>query len=128
LHRGFAHDLYRIPIMRFLLHVLLNAAAVFLAANLVPGIAISGPVAALIAGVILGFVNGIIRPILILLTLPFTILTLGLFIFVVNAICFALVAWLVPGFTVHGFLAALAGALVVSIVSWLLNSLLIDRK
>jgi len=114
--------------MRFLLHVLLNAAAVFLAANLVPGIAISGPVAALIAGVILGFVNGIIRPILILLTLPFTILTLGLFIFVVNAICFALVAWLVPGFTVHGFLAALAGALVVSIVSWLLNSLLIDRK
>src|SRR5256885_6546405 len=114
--------------MRFLLRLILNGAAVFLAANLVPGITLSGPGAAIVAGVILGFVNAIIRPILILLTLPFTILTLGLFILVVNAICLALVAWLVPGFSVHGFGAAFAGALVVSIVSWLLSALLVDRK
>ena len=113
--------------MRFVLRLLLNAAAVFLAANLVPGMAVSGPGAALIAGIILGFVNAVIKPILIVLTLPFTILTLGLFIFVVNAICLALVAWLVPGFTIHGFLAAFAGALVVSVVSWLVSALIADN-
>jgi putative membrane protein len=114
--------------MRFLLRLILNAVAVFLAANLVPGIAVSGPGAAILAGIILGFVNAIIRPILILLTLPFTILTLGLFIFVVNAICLALAAWLVPGLTIHGFVAALVGAIVISLVSWLLNALVADKR
>jgi len=114
--------------MRFLLRLVLNAVAVFLAANLVPGIAISGPGAAIVAGIILGFVNAIIRPLLILLTLPFTILTLGLFILIVNTICLALVAWLVPGFTIHGFVAAFVGALVISLVSWLLNALVADKR
>ena len=63
---------------------------------------------------------------LLLLTLPFTLLTLGLFIFVVNAICFALTAALVPGFRISGFFAALVGSIVVSIVSWILNTLLAD--
>jgi putative membrane protein len=76
--------------------------------------------------VILGFVNAVLRPILLLLTLPFTLLTLGLFIFVVNAICFALTAALVPGFELRGFTAAFFGALVVSIVSWVLNAVLAD--
>ena len=113
--------------MRFLIRWVVNAAAVFLAANLVPGIAVTGFGAALVAGLILGFVNALIKPILFVLTLPFTIVTLGLFIFVVNAICFALVAWLVPGLSVSGFWAALFGALVVSLVSWLLHAL-VDGK
>lgn len=112
--------------MRFLVRLIVNAAAVFLAANLVPGIAVTGFGVALLAGLLLGFVNAIIKPILFVLTLPFTILTLGLFIFVVNAICLALVAWLVPGFTISGFWPALFGAIVISLVSWLLNAIVSD--
>jgi putative membrane protein len=114
--------------MRFLLRVLLNAVAVFLTAQLIPGIGVSGPGAALLAGLVLGLVNAVIRPVLILLTLPVTFLTLGLFIFVVNAICLGLAAWLVPGFTISGFWAALFGAIVISVISWLLSALLIDKK
>jgi putative membrane protein len=114
--------------MRFLVRLVVNAAAVFLAANLVPGIAVSGFGAALIAGVILGFVNAVIKPILIVLTLPFTIVTLGLFIFVVNAVCLALVAWLVPGFSISGFWAALGGAIVISVVSWVLNTIVAEER
>jgi putative membrane protein len=114
--------------MRFLLRVLLNAVAVFLAAQLIPGIGLSGPGAALAGGIVLGLVNAIIRPMLIVLTLPVTFLTLGLFIFVVNAACLALAAWLVPGFTISGFGAAFLGALVISVISWLLSALLIDKK
>lgn len=110
--------------MKFVIRLVVNAAAVFLAANLVPGIAVSGFGKALLAGLILGFVNAIIRPILFILTLPFTIVTLGLFIFVVNAICLALVAWVVPGFTIHGFWAAFFGAIVISLVSWLLHAVI----
>jgi len=114
--------------MRFLLRLLLNGVAVFLAAQLIPGIEIAGPGAALAAGVVLGLVNAIIRPVLILLTLPVTLLTLGLFIFVVNALCLALAAWFVPGFTISGFPAALIGALVISVISWLLSTILTDKK
>jgi putative membrane protein len=114
--------------MRFLLRLVVNAVAVFLAANLVPGIHVSGPGVALLAGLILGFVNAIIKPVLFVLTLPFTIVTLGLFIFVVNAICLALVAWIVPGLTIGGFGAAFIGALVISAVSWLLHAMLDDTR
>ena len=112
--------------MRFLLRVLLNAVAVFAAAWLVPGVVVSGPAAAIVAGLLLGVVNALVRPVLLLLTLPFTLLTLGLFIFVVNAICFGLTAALVPGFQISGFWAALFGSIAVSLVSWVLNSLLVD--
>ena len=112
--------------MRFLVRLVVNAAAVFLAANLVPGIAVTGFGVALLAGLILGLVNAVIKPILFVLTLPFTIVTLGLFIFVVNAVCLALVAWLVPGFTISGFWAALFGAVVISLVSWLLHAVVTD--
>ena len=114
--------------MRFLVHLIVNTAAVFLAANLVPGIAVSGFGVALLAGLILGFVNAIIKPVLFVLTLPFTIVTLGLFIFVINAICLALVAWLVPGFTIHGFWAAFFGAIVISLVSWLMHAIVSDNR
>ncbi|HEX2453833.1 MAG TPA: phage holin family protein [Vicinamibacterales bacterium] len=114
--------------MRFLMRVLLNALAVSVAAYFVPGVILTGPGPAILAGVILGFVNAIVRPVLLLLTLPFTLLTLGLFIFVVNAICFALTAALVPGFDLSGFWSAFFGALIVTIVSWVVNGLLADTR
>ena len=112
--------------MRFLARLLLNGLAILVAAWLIPGVRLAGSVPALVAGTILGVVNALVRPILLLLTLPFTLITLGLFIFVVNAICFALTAALVPGFEIDGFFSAFFGALLVSIVSWLLNALLAD--
>ena len=114
--------------MRFLARLVLNGLAIIIAAWLLPGIHITSPLSALLAGVILGFVNAIVRPVLFFLTLPLTLLTLGLFIFVLNAICFALTAWLVPGFSVDGFFSALVGALLVSVVSWILNGLVVGRR
>lgn len=109
-----------------MLRLLLNGISIVVAAWFIPGVVLTGIAPALIAGALLGFVNALIRPILLLLTLPFTLITLGLFIFVVNAICFALTAALVPGFEISGFFAAFFGAIVVSLVSWVLNSLLAD--
>jgi putative membrane protein len=114
--------------MRFLLRVVLNTVGVLLAARVVPGIHVDSASAALVAGLVLGIVNAIIRPVLIVLTLPFTLLTLGLFIFVVNAACLGLVSWLVPGFSVHGFASALVGSVFITLVSWLLSTLLVDRR
>lgn len=116
--------------MRFLVRLVLNAVAIMLAAYLVPGLSVSGFGAALLAALMLGFVNAIVRPVLFLLTLPFTLLTLGLFIFVLNAICLGLTAAVVPGFDISGVGAALIGALVVSVVSWVLNGLVMtdDKK
>jgi putative membrane protein len=114
--------------MRLLLRFLLNALALIVAAWLIPGVRLASPGSAIIAGIVLGFINAIVRPVLVLLTLPFTLLTLGLFIFVVNAICLALTAWLVPGFSISGFGAALGGALIVSLVSWLVSALLVDHR
>jgi putative membrane protein len=111
--------------MRLLVRLLLNAIAIMAAAWLVPGIHLSGTGAALVAGALLGLVNVSIRPVLLVLTLPFTLVTLGLFIFVVNAICVGLTAALIPGFEIAGYGAAFLGALVVSVVSWILNGLLV---
>jgi len=113
--------------MGFLLRVLLNGLAIFAAAWLIPGVYLAGPVPAVIAGLILGLVNALVRPILIILTLPFTIVTLGLFLFIVNTICLALTAALVPGFEISGFVAAFLGALVVTVVSWLLSAFTKDK-
>ena len=114
--------------MRFLVRLFLNGVAILVAAYFVPGLEIDGPGSALLAGVILGFVNAIIRPVLFFLTLPFTLLTLGLFIFVLNAMCLGLTAWVLPGFAIAGFWPALLGALVVSIVSWILSGLFIGKE
>jgi putative membrane protein len=114
--------------MRFLLRLLLNGLAIIIAAWFVPGVRLAGLAPAIFAGILLGFVNALVRPILLLMTFPITLVTLGLFIFIVNAICFALTAALVPGFDLSGFLAAFFGALVVTIVSWLLNALLADNS
>ena len=110
-------------VVGFLVRLLLNGIAIVAAAWLVPGVTLTGPVPAIIAGAILGIVNALVKPILVILTLPFTLITLGLFLFVVNAICLALTAALVPGFNIDGFLAAFLGALLVTVVSWVLNAL-----
>jgi len=112
--------------MGFLLRVLINAAALWVAASLIPGIALGGLGHTLLAALVLGIINAVVRPILIFLTLPITLVTLGLFIFVLNAFCLWLTSRLVPGFEVHGFGAAFLGALVISVVSWVLTAFLSD--
>lgn len=113
--------------MGFLVRVLINAAAIYVVALIVPGIEVDGFTTALGAGLVLGLVNAIVRPILIVLTLPVTLLTLGLFLLVLNGLCLWLTSLLVKGFQVHGFWSAVFGALLVSVVSWLLTTFVSDR-
>lgn len=112
--------------MGFLLRVAVNAATIYIAAVLIPGIELRNLTAALIAGLVLGLINAVVRPILVVLTLPLTIVTLGLFLLVLNAFCLWLTSVLVPGLVIRGFGAAFFGALVVSIVSWLLTAFISD--
>lgn len=114
--------------MRFLIRIVLNAAAIMLASTFIPGIRVAGLGAALAAGLVFGIVNAVVRPILVVLTFPITLLTLGLFILVVNALCFWLTSALVPGFDVAGFWPAFVGALVTSIVGWIVSVLVKDRS
>ena len=107
--------------MGFLLHVIVVAVALWVTAYLVPGVTISSWAALAIAAIVLGIINAIVKPILVILTLPITILTLGLFYLVVNGIAFGLAAYLVPGFQVADAGAAIIGALVTSIVSWFIG-------
>lgn len=111
---------------QFLLTWVVSAVAVLITAKVVPGLDISGPIAALIAAAVFGLVNATVKPLLILFTLPLTILTLGLFLLVVNAIAFGLVGYLTPGFVVSGFFPAVFGSIVLSLVSGLLDRLFLD--
>lgn len=113
--------------MGFLVRVLGNALAIIAAAHIVPGIEVRGVLSALAAGLVLGLINAAVRPLLLILTLPLTLVTLGLFLFVLNALCLWLTSALVRGFEVQGFWAAVLGALLVSLVSWVLNGFLSDR-
>jgi len=108
----------------FLIHWLVVAIGLAAAAYLVPGVNVSSGAALVFGALVLGFVNAVVKPVMILLTLPLTVLSLGLFYFVVNAAAFALAAALVPGFSVASFWAALFGALVVSLVSWFVGGFL----
>jgi len=109
--------------MRILFHLLLSAVAVYVTARLLPGVHISGFGTAIVAAVVLGLVNAVIRPVLLILTLPINIMTLGLFTFVIIGGCVELAAWLVPGFAVDGFLWALVFAAVLWPINALLHSL-----
>lgn len=103
----------------FILRLLVVALGLWLASELVPGIAVHGAWTLLGAALLLGIVNAVVRPLAILLTLSATIVTLGLFLLVINAAMLALVAWVFDGFTISGFWPALFGALVVSVTGWL---------
>jgi putative membrane protein len=111
--------------MMLIVRWILNALALMAVAYLYSGVQVTGFVPALIAALVLGLVNAVIRPILVLLTLPVTIITLGLFIFVINALLFWGVASILDGFAVKGFIAALIGSLMYSVItiitSWLLE-------
>ena len=107
---------------------IINAPALLLVAYLYPGVTVESFFAGLIAALVLGLVNAVIRPLLILLTLPATILTLGLFIFVINALLFWFVAEIVQGFKVTGFMAALVGSILYSVITLLTSWLLFAKR
>ena len=114
--------------MRLLLAWLINAIALIALPYVVSSITVDSFLTALLVAIVLGFVNAIIRPILVILTLPVTILTLGLFIFVINGLLFWAVGSFWPGFHVNGFWAGVFGAIVYSIISWILSAILMPRK
>ena len=109
--------------MQFLLTWILTAVSLVITAFLVPGLDISSFGAAAVAAIVLGLVNAVVKPILIIFTLPLTILTLGLFLLVVNAISLGIVGYFTPGFSVNGFFPAVIGSIVLSLVSGFLNQM-----
>lgn len=114
--------------MMTLLRWALNAAALMLLPEIVTSITVKSFTAALIAAILIGLLNALIRPILLLLTLPITFITLGLFILVINALMFWMASGLVAGFHVPGFWSAMAGALVYSVLTWLVDLALGDKQ
>lgn len=110
-----------LPAMKLLARWFLLAAALLLVAYLYPGVTVSGFGVALVASLVLGLLNAFVRPLLVLLTLPVTLLTLGLFLFVINALMFWAAAWLLDGFAVNGFGAALLGSLIYSLCGMVID-------
>src|SRR5690349_9762576 len=113
--------------MRLLITWLINALALLALPYLFASIHVDSFATALVAALILGLINTLIRPVLVLLTLPVTLLTLGLFIFIINGLMFWLVANMVGGFAVAGFWSAVGGALIYSVISWGLSALLLRK-
>jgi putative membrane protein len=102
----------------FIVRTLVVALGLWLASEVVPGMQITGVGTLLGAALILGMVNAVVRPVLVLLTLPITVVTLGFFLLVINAAMLALVAWLFDNFTIAGFWSALFGAIIVGLTGW----------
>jgi putative membrane protein len=113
--------------MGFLLRAVITAIGLWLASQWVTGVHIDSTTTLILAGILLGVVNAIVRPIAFILTLPITLLTLGLFLFVLNAAMVALVAWILPGFHVDSFRAALLTAIIVWLTGWI-GSWLIGQR
>jgi len=108
----------------FLLRAAITALGLWVASELLSGLSFDSTAKLIIAAIVLGVVNAFVRPLAFILTLPLTVLTLGLFLLVLNAGMVALVAWLVPGFHVAGFWTAVGAALIVSLVSWAASSVI----
>jgi putative membrane protein len=109
--------------MGFLVKLLVNALAVIISAYLIPGVGVDGILTALIVALVLGILNTFVKPILVILTLPITILTLGLFYLVLNVIIIYIADYFIGGFNVAGFLPALLFSFVLAIVGWILDSI-----
>ncbi|OIN56356.1 phage holin family protein [Arsenicibacter rosenii] len=109
--------------MGLLVRILISAVAVFIASRLIPGIIVSSFGTALLVAIVLGLLNAFLKPVLVFLTIPITILTLGLFYLVINVLMVYLAAYLVSGFAVSGFIAALLFSFVVSIVTWIIDAI-----
>lgn len=107
--------------MKTLIHFIVSALAIIITAYLLPGVHVSGILAALVLAVVLGIINAILRPILVFLTLPLTILSLGLFVLVINGLLIMLASYIVPGFTVDNFWWAILFGIVLAIVSYFLG-------
>jgi putative membrane protein len=114
--------------MRLLLLWILNAVALLAVTWLLPSIQVSGFGAALVAALVLGFINTLVRPVLALLTLPITLLTLGIFYLVLNGLLFWLASALLPGFEVDGFGSAVFGAILYGVIAWALSALIPNKK
>lgn len=114
--------------MRLLLLWILNAVALLAVTYLLPSIQVDGFGSALLAALVLGFINTLVRPVLALLTLPITVLTLGVFYLVLNGLLFWLASALIPGFHVNGFVSALLGALLYGVIAWVLSALIPNKK
>lgn len=122
----------------FFVRLLIGALGLGLASVLLPGVQVAGPGSLVLASLLLGLVNAVVRPLVLVLTLPITIVTLGLFLLVINAAMLGLVAWLLPGFHIAGFFSAVGAALLVSFTGWLASGwigpsgrvevMLIDRR
>ncbi len=110
--------------MPILARFIVVALSLWLAAYLIPGFRVDGWLTLVLASLLFGVVNAVVKPVLILLTLPITLLTLGLFLIVLNAAMLGLVAWLLPGFAIDGFLPAVLGWLVVTVVGWAASKIL----
>lgn len=108
----------------FLMRAAITALGLWVASELLTGMSFDAPSKLVLAAVVLGIVNAVVRPLAFILTLPITVVTLGLFLLVLNAGMVALVAWLVPGFQVGGFWTAVGAALIVSLVSWAASSII----
>jgi putative membrane protein len=111
--------------IQLLLVWLINALALIAVAYLMPGVSVASFTTALVAALVLGLINAVVRPVLFLLTLPVTVLTLGLFIFVLNGLLFWFVGSFIQGFAVAGFWSGVFGAIIFSLISWILSSLLL---
>ena len=108
----------------FLLRAVITALGLWVASELLSGLTFDSTSKLIIAALVLGVVNAFVRPLAFILTLPLTVLTLGLFLLVLNAGMVALVAWVVPGFAISGFWTAVGAALIVSLVSWAASSVI----
>src|SRR5215469_13052707 len=114
--------------MKMLIHWVLTALAIWVVSRVVPGFSVNGPIAALIAAVVIGFINATLGLFLKIVTFPLTVLTLGLFWLIINAIVIELASAIVPGFHVHGFAAAFWGAIVLSLVNMALKWLIMPER
>lgn len=112
--------------MRLLVHWLLSAIAIIIVSNFVPGFRVSGIVAALFAAVVIGFINGTLGFFLKIVTFPFTIITFGIFLLVINALMLRVAAYIVPGFSVDGFGAAFWGALALAVLNMIIRWIMKD--
>ncbi len=114
--------------MRLLLLWFLNALALLAVTYLLPSIQVSGLGAALLAALVLGFFNTLVRPVLTILTLPITVITLGIFYLVLNGLLFWLASAFIPGFEVHGFGSAVVGAILYGVIAWVLSALIPNKR
>ena len=114
--------------LRFIVQAIVTALGLWLSAKVVPGVDFTSTGSLVAAAVVLGLVNAVVRPIMVILTLPLTIVTLGLFLLVVNAAMIGLTAWFLGGFAVNGLWAGIGAAIVTGVVSWLAGAFIPDEK